>query len=340
MKAWLSRGLALAAWVLLSIGVAGCIPEDVPVTPFDRGGAQVRQIAMGSTYATQVFYDFESDSVVATQPLTTWDIGVITAGERPAIVLNSAKIMGASDLGPLDFATPVSAPKMLVYRYDDPSGDLDSTAVGEWWENVDGAGAYSTRGHLYIIDRGFDAAGRTQGYERLMILGATAENCTIRCAGLDGSNDRTIVLSRDSIRTVAAVIFDNDPRAVDAEPERDRWDILFTRYTHIFRDPDIIPYSVTGVLLNRWMTVVAVDSTRQFSEITTANLPGYQLEARHDGVGYAWKTYDLNAGAYTVNPGITYILRTSTGFYYKLHFTEFYNDAGEKGYPRFEYQKL
>jgi len=335
----LMRTLLLPA-LLLCVGLAGCIPEDVPVAPFDRGNAQTRQVAMGSDYQTQIFFDFESDSVVATMPLTVWDVGVITAGERPALVLNSAKIMGASDMGAVDFMAPVSAPKTLPYRYDDPSGNLDSTAIGEWWSNADEAGNYTTRGHLYIIDRGYDAAGKSQGYARLMVLGATADSCTLRCAALNGSGDRTITVSRDSSRTVAGIIFGTDPKAVDAEPLREEWDILFTRYTHIFRDPDFVAYSVTGLLLNRWMTMVAVDSTRPFTEITSSDIGRYTLEPRRDGVGYGWKVYNLNAGLYTVNTGITYILRTSTGFYYKLHFTDFYNDGGEKGYPTFEYQRL
>lgn len=46
---------------------------------------------------------------------------------------------------------------------------------------------------------------------------------------------------------------------------------------------------------------------------------------------------DFGKGAYIINPNINYVLQTANGIY-KLHFIGFYNDAGEKGYPKFEYQ--
>ena len=49
---------------------------------------------------------------------------------------------------------------------------------------------------------------------------------------------------------------------------------------------------------------------------------------------------NFNTNAYSVNPKMNYILKVADGFYYKLHFLDFYNDQGIKGYPKFEFQKL
>jgi hypothetical protein len=57
-------------------------------------------------------------------------------------------------------------------------------------------------------------------------------------------------------------------------------------------------------------------------------------------VGYNWKEYDLNAGEYTVLSNINYIIQDNNNKYYKLHFIDFYNTQGEKGYPKFEVQEL
>jgi hypothetical protein len=57
-------------------------------------------------------------------------------------------------------------------------------------------------------------------------------------------------------------------------------------------------------------------------------------------VGYNWKEYDLSAGEYTVFSNINYIIQDKNDKYYKLHFIDFYNNLGEKGYPKFEIQEL
>ena len=35
-----------------------------------------------------------------------------------------------------------------------------------------------------------------------------------------------------------------------------------------------------------------------------------------------------------------FIIKNSIGLYFKLHFIDFYNDSGEKGYPKFALQQL
>ena len=66
----------------------------------------------------------------------------------------------------------------------------------------------------------------------------------------------------------------------------------------------------------------------------------YYFNNNNDMVGYIWKEYDLNAGEYTVFSNINYIIQDKNDKYYKLHFIDFYNNLGEKGYPKFEIQEL
>ena len=59
-----------------------------------------------------------------------------------------------------------------------------------------------------------------------------------------------------------------------------------------------------------------------------------------DGIGHDWKYYDFDAGIYTIRPNMNYLIRSVTGYYFKLRFTAFYNRDGLKGYPVIEYQRL
>ena len=57
-------------------------------------------------------------------------------------------------------------------------------------------------------------------------------------------------------------------------------------------------------------------------------------------IGYDWKTFDIDAGYYTVNENIVYIIKNVDDFYFKLRFIDFYDDNGAKGTPTFEYKLL
>ena len=85
---------------------------------------------------------------------------------------------------------------------------------------------------------------------------------------------------------------------------------------------------------------VAKDTLNDFSTITFDMARQMIYSSNLDAIGYDWKYYNFEAGSYTVTPGITYVIRNRTGFYYKLRFIGFYNDVGQKGYPSIEYQQL
>ena len=53
-----------------------------------------------------------------------------------------------------------------------------------------------------------------------------------------------------------------------------------------------------------------------------------------------WKLFDDVQDSYSINPSRSYLIQDQQGFYYKLRFTDFYNNQGERGYSSFEFQKL
>ncbi|HTF82223.1 MAG TPA: HmuY family protein, partial [Cytophagales bacterium] len=79
---------------------------------------------------------------------------------------------------------------------------------------------------------------------------------------------------------------------------------------------------------------------KNYKEVTLADTASAKFSNKANSIGYDWKTFDLNTGLYTIHDEMTYIIHDAKGFYYKLHFVDFYNGNGEKGYPTFEYQKL
>ena len=66
----------------------------------------------------------------------------------------------------------------------------------------------------------------------------------------------------------------------------------------------------------------------------------YNYSTQRDIIGFNWKTFDFDTQVYTINSSMNYIIQSENGIFYKLRFIDFYNNSGEKGYPKFEIQEL
>ena len=123
------------------------------------------------------------------------------------------------------------------------------------------------------------------------------------------------------------------------EPASNAWDLKFTQYTFFFIEENT-NYLVTGLLLNRNNTMAIMDEEVNYEDIDKEMAESYTLKENIDVPGYNWKGFSLDANEYTVYFNKNYIIRSSSGFYYKLRFLDWYNDEGEVGHAKFEYQKL
>lgn len=330
--------LLLLMLAVASLALGGCIPEESPIAPFDRGPVRNETFPLGSQYGTQMYFDLETGQLVQSTPTTMWDLALRSDAGGHHIFLNTSTIMAAADLGTVAFRD-VRNTTGAAWFNDRPDGSWDSTAIGEWWRQE--GGTVVTKGHVYLIDRGFTPEGKRRGYMKLEILGADAASYRIHFAALNGSNEQTVTVQRDMLRRFTGFSFDGAGSVVQIEPPKDKWDILFTRYTHIFyEDTATMPYAVTGVFLNPERVSAAADSARAFESITAADLASYTFSRNRDKIGYDWKSYDLDAGKYTVYPKKIYLVKRHEGLSFKLRFVEFYSDGGESGYPRMEWQSL
>jgi hypothetical protein len=143
--------------------------------------------------------------------------------------------------------------------------------------------------------------------------------------------------------------FDNGGQVKNIAPRKDLWDLEFTMYTHIFSEtpdniqqPDtLIPYLVTGVLQNPDGVAVGELFNRPFADITLDEAMNQILEEDAiDVIGYDWKYFNFDAVTYDVIPNRAYIIRDTEGYLYKLQFIDFYSITGEKGFPKFQFQRL
>lgn len=314
--------LVISCSLLLSVA---CEKDEIAVEVHQPGDALEQQIAMGQDYRYRLFFDFETNGVVSSHVKTAWDLGFESAPKGFRIVLNSAKGM-AVHRSEHPFEDPVAVDD-LDWKWDAPSGNLDSTAIGAWT-----AGNYR-----YVVDRGYDQNGDHQGYGKLVVVSVSDHDYRIEYGALHETVPQTVVLFKDTSRSLTYFSFDSGVLTI--APEKQQWDLVFTQYTHLFSDPPT-PYVVTGVLLNRYGTMAGMITDRDYTAVTYQHAANTALSAALNRIGYDWKQFDFDSGSYTVLPGTTYVVRTATGMYYKMRFLDFHSASGEKGFPTFEFQQL
>ena len=157
----------------------------------------------------------------------------------------------------------------------------------------------------------------------------------IRFANLNGSNEQTITIPKDTSINFVCISFDKG--IVDVEPNKNTWDLQFGKYTTLLYTEagEPYPYLLTGVLLNPYKTTAALDTIDQFDDVTFNIAEQQNLVNQKDIIGWDWKEYSFDYEIYTVDPEKIYIVKTSFGYYYKLRFIDFYNSKGRKRIPDF-----
>jgi len=318
---YLFMGMAFSLTMLM-----GCLPEDEPVAPFDRGSVELAQVEMDPSYRYQVFFDLSAGSVTGEVDKLNWDLRIDRNEGFPVIRLNSSKLMVAARTSTTDMAS-LTDRNGLSFSFD-PSTGATPTAISGWEDG----------GVSFVVDRGFNTQGQLLGDVKLQLEQLSEDRLALSWADLSATDVQNLVLELENERTYYS--FSNGGQVVSIEPDLD-WDLIFTQYTTgLFDGADTIPYLVTGVLLHPKGISAARDTLYDFADITREVAVTMVLTEISDVIGYDWKEFDFDQGLFTIDEGVNYILRDAEGFYFKLRFRDFYNDQGEKGAPLFEYQLL
>ncbi len=321
------------AYIMLSVFflLAGCQKKELPVQPHTSGDVKTASVNMDGTYKYQIYYSLKANKEVSKNLKTAWDISFETSPRGFHIFLNSSKLMFALNTGKTDFSSVSynDTIGMMAHRKCDGStGVTDSTAIGDW----------TIAKNVFIVDKGLDEAGQNLGKMKIQFLSVSDSNYTVRFADVDGNNNTSVSIKKDTLYNLAYLSFDTKTQ-VSIEPPKSTWDLVFTQYTFTFyAESPPLPYLVTGCLLNRFNTQAVKDSSAVFSKIAFADVNQFTLTNDISTIGYNWKVFKNSS--YSIVSKYNFIIRDAAGYSYKLHFTDFYDSKGEKGNPKWEYQQL
>ena len=315
---------------IILVGFTSCEKKEIPVAPHVPGDAIVTQIDMGSDYKDQIWFNLHDNEIVSRNLKAIWDLSFESTEDGWHVLLNSSKTMAVCFFEGLEINDEITIEE-AVWTWDTHSGSLDSTAIGDWRGN----------NGVYLLDRGYDHTGTHQGFKKLKINAVDNLTFSIEYSDLDGSGYNEITLPKNTNLKFTPFSFLEDDQLPVIMPHKEQWDIVFTQYTYIYYDlEEITPYQVTGVLLNRNNVEARKMTDVDFEDVDLEYAAELFLKDRIDEIGYEWKFYNFDEGFYTVLSEQVFIIKDVEGLYYKLRFTGFYSDSGEKGYPKFEFQKL
>tara|TARA_B100001564_G_C20554574_1_gene630750 strand:- start:9 stop:1052 length:1044 start_codon:yes stop_codon:yes gene_type:complete len=289
-------------------------------------------IPLLSNYQNQIFFNIKNNSFVSENLKSEWDLGFETGNEGFHITINSSTFSQISSVSNISFED-ITSVNNLNWQWDNPSGNIDSTAIGDY---------RITPERVWVLDRGLTSNGSSRGFKKFLIENVNEEYYSIRYANLDNTKDTTVNIYKNNNYHFTQFSFNTNSQ-IQIEPEINSWDLLFSQYTHLYKNNIEVPaYLVTGVLINHLSNVqVAVDSSLNYEEITLDDANIFtNFSNKKNIIGYNWKDFNFDTQTYTVKTYITYVIRNNSNEYYKMRFIDFYNEVGEKGFPKIEIQKL
>jgi hypothetical protein len=321
--------------ILILFVLSSCFKEDERLKPYNGTITTIHDPVQTNTS----YFDFETDSVIASVPSQTWQLGFECTAEGWHIITNSGANWFMYNTGQTDLNSSAGMPPQVDHLYDVPPAFPDSTAVGNWVTVSPGGNSYTN--NVYLL--GHYESGRFKNIKKVVFL--SVDDLSYRFCykeELSALADTVQIIKKDSA-TYVYYNFDTKQQ-VNTEPDKEVWDLAFAPYYDLATNFGVtIPYPVGGSFLNAGYTEAVLDSVNSFERIDASMIPQYEFIRQRDIPGYHWKIPNVNissgSATYKVITNYSYIFHTSSDHYYKLRFLS-YTHYGVSGYPQFEFIRL
>ncbi len=295
-------------------------------------------VEMGASYASDVFYSMKNGGQ-KTESNTNWHIAFMTTAPGPNgnvsvianHVQNGVKVYSLQRSASADFTsyTSVSASDTAMQLYNaDTSlmwGAINNNRVVSdpfdygWGKydmgshNVDGDTLYllKTPGGMYKL-----------WIQHYRSTPSDSVQYRFRLAKLDNSEDTLIrIYRKPTYENKLFAYYDIANKTFrDREPNRNAWDIMFTRYITTIMMPSPTPYPVMGVLSNLGVFVAEVKAVHP----DTVNHNNHTYGHYSNIIGDDWKSFNNTTFQWTIDTNATYFIKSmNTQEIYQVVFTGF-----------------
>ena len=314
----------------------------------------------GPNQENQVYVDLSS-GMMTSVPRVSWDLGFY-AGDEFRVALNSTVKMSVKELETTNIDEVQVADESMfigqgsgfVNQIDGPTGVITETAIKAISDN-------NENNKVYLLNLGSNPAttapavgsdgsgsGTHRGWKKIRIL-KSGNDYKIQYADLNATTHQEVIVTKNAAYNFTFFSFTTN-NSVNVEPQKNQWDINFTTFTNIVNMGTATPYHYADyVLTNRKGNAKAyqvLTSEFTFDAFTASNIDATKFTDDQRNIGSNWRSTSVTGGdgipvsQFVLKTDRFYVIKDAAGNIYKLKFTGGANEAGERGYPKFQYTLL
>jgi len=329
--------------------------------------AVVEATVGGPNQPNQVFVDL-STSAQTTVQRDLWDLGFST-GSDFRVILNGSVKMAVKQLNTTNIDEVQQADASVAVGFttdatlgyvDNPTGILTGNENGEGTA-IAAVSANDQDNKVYLVNMGYSVGtstpavgsvaldGEARGWKKIRIT-RSGNDYVLHYADLDATTHQMVTISKDTDFNFVFVNL-NSGQKVNVQPQKDKWDLCFTGFTNYFptENIEITYYFADFITTNLHGTtrayemVISDDQPITYEQFTLENVVEANFTASATDqrkIGSNWRS----GGGPTSGPSIKddrfYVVKDAAQNLYKVRFLTLTNEAGERGYPVFEYELL
>ena len=347
------------------LALASCSSDDDGASYVPPVSEAVVEASTGGPNQQNQLYVDLSTSTKTPIARESWDLG-FSSGAAFRVAINGSLKMAVKQLNTTnidevqteDASVSVGFSTLASLGYvDNPTGILEGSGAGIGTAIAEIA-ANDADNKVYLVNLGFKAGtttpnlgavatdGDPRGWKKIRIT-RSGNNYVLQYADLDAITHTTVTISKNAAYhfTFFSLVSGQE---VTAQPEKNKWDLNFTTFTNYF------PYSGADVTygyadfittnVNGGTTayeVLIADITFEAFTLTSVEESLFITSASDQRViGSNWRSGGGPSSLPSIRDDRFYVLKDVDGNIYKLRFLALTNDAGERGFPVFEYEIL
>lgn len=359
------------SFLILSMAMltlASCSSDDNAnsVAPEVPGEGGVLEVTTGGPNLTNQVYVDLSTSQKTQARRDSWDFGFYSGADFRVILNGSIKMavkqLETSNIDEVqteDVSVNVGFSTVSTLGYvDNPTGVLTGAGNGEGTAIAE-ISANDADNKVYLVNMGFKvgtttpnvgseaSTGDPRGWKKVRILRNGTTGYKIQVADLNATTHEEYVINKDTNYNFTFFSLDTNG-TVSVEPAKDKWDLNFTTFTNYFAyEGGFITYYFADFITSNTkggtqayevLNTASTYDAFTINSVVDANFATSTTDQRI--IGSAWR----NGGGPSSGPSVKddrfYVVKDAAGNLYKLKFLALTNDAGERGYPVFEFALL
>ena len=278
-------------------------------------------VSTGAGYANSVYYNLDNNEVHSAEA-GNWDIAFTVSGMGSTIRTNGGFGVELYNYpnGDTSHGSSVDTSGMSSWKKYYNSDSLWSKgAFSQTADGMDmGWGNYSMITHYVTADSLFVIKLPDGEYKKFWIDRLASGVYYFKYADLDGTNEvLDTVAKADYVNKSFGYYSIQNGTEVDREPDKDSWDMVFTKYGQSITPSYYM--GVSGVLTNEGVSVNKVEGVHSL-DADTLTTP---FSSSMTSIGYDWKKLDYSTYQYSAVDSLTYFVKSKVGDLWKVVFTGF-----------------